>query len=351
MNKLTEKGAFISKSEAVMLQAVAVMLMVWHHLFGFPERISVPYVLVLDRFFHIETFVAYFGRICIAVFAFSSGYGMRKRIANVSKSTGILKNYQTVLMQLLKFFSRYWAVFFVFVPIGFLLKVYPLEGIRFLKGALGSGYGYNEEWWYVGYYVRFLLLFPIMTLLTDVILKRVPILIHILMAVSVVSMLFLPKSMPQYSFICVLLCFAEGMYFVDSNLLERLYQFIAKKAWLPPVTGVLLFGVVFVLRFVGLPDYLLVAVFVFSVMLICKTEFLMRWLRPVLLFVGKYSTYIWLTHTFFGYYYFQKITFAPRYSWLVFPWCMVLSIASGMVLEGLLSLITRGINKIFVRKK
>ena len=28
MNKLSEKGSFISKSEAVMLQAVAVMLMV-----------------------------------------------------------------------------------------------------------------------------------------------------------------------------------------------------------------------------------------------------------------------------------------------------------------------------------
>ena len=123
MNQLTKKGAFISKSEAVMLQAVAVMLMVWHHLFGFPERISVPYVLVLDQFFPIETLMSYFGRICIVVFAFTSGYGMRKKIVNASESTGILKNYKTALLQLLKFFSRYWIVFFVFIPVGFLLKI------------------------------------------------------------------------------------------------------------------------------------------------------------------------------------------------------------------------------------
>lgn len=329
-----------------MLQAVAVVLMVWHHLFGFPERISVPYVLVLDQFFPIETLMSYFGRICIVVFAFTSGYGMRKKIVNASESTGLLKDYKTALLQLLKFFSRYWIVFFVFIPVGFLLKMYPVEWPRFLKGVFGDGAAYNEEWWYVSYYVRFLLLFPIMSLLADLIEKRVPILKHILMAVAMVAVFFLPESMPQHDFIWVLMCFAQGMYCVDSGIYETLFHPLSKIAWLRPVIGVLLFGVVFILRFIGLPDYLLVATFVFSVMLICKTEFLMRWLRPLLMFVGKYSTYIWLTHTFFGYYLFQKITFAPRYSWLIFLWCMVLSVVSGMVLEGVLTLITKGIKKI-----
>lgn len=329
-----------------MLQAVAVMLMVWHHLFGFPERIAVPYVLVLDRFFHIETFMSYFGRICIAVFAFVSGYGMRKKIANSCKKTGIIKNYQAVGLQLIKFFSRYWAVFFVFIPLGILLKVYPLEGIRFWKGIAGRGAGYNHEWWYVGHYERFLLLFPIMILLTDVILKRVPVLIHILTAATAVAAFFLQDNVHFIVFVY----FVEGMYFVDSQIFEVLYRPFSRKPWLRLAAGMVLFVAVFLLRFKGLPDYLLVAPFIFSVMLICKTEFLMHWLRPVLLFVGKYSTYIWLTHTFFAYYLFQKLTFAPRYSWLVFLWCMALSIASGMVLEGLLTLITKGVKKIFALK-
>lgn len=71
------RGTFISQQDAVMLQGFAVSLMVWHHLFGFPERISAPYVLVFDFLFHIETLASYFGRICISVFAFCSGYGMQ----------------------------------------------------------------------------------------------------------------------------------------------------------------------------------------------------------------------------------------------------------------------------------
>lgn len=350
MNKRSEKGAFISKSEAVMLQAVAVMLMVWHHLFGFPDRIAESCVLILDRFFTLETFLAYFGGICIVVFAFSSGYGMRKKMVTSLVKTGIVKNYQTVLLQLLKFFSRYWIVFFVFIPIGFLLKVYPVNIFHFIKGILGNAFIYNEEWWYVAYYVRFLLLFPLLALLMDFLQKYVPILLHILMVTVIAILLFLPESLPGYKFMTTLVCFAQGMYFVDSKVFETLYRPFSKTPWLRLVAGITLFGAVFVLNMKFLPGYVVVAPFVFSVMLICKTEFLMRWLRPVLLFVGKYSTYIWLTHTFFAYYYFQKLTFAPRYSWLVFPWCMALSIASGMVLEGLLSLITKGTAKLFKRK-
>lgn len=351
MKQLSAKGTFISKSEAAMLQAVAVMLMVWHHLFAFPERIAVPHVLVLDRFFEIESLLAYFGRICISVFAFVSGYGMRKKIVNAKSRTGILKNYQTVLMQLLKFFGRYWMVFFVFIPLGLLLKVYSFDLRSLLSGVLGKGYRYNQEWWYVESYMWLLLLFPLMTLAADVILKRAPVLIHILMAAAVVTLRVQPYRALQYGFPGILVCFAEGMYFVDSGIFEVLYCLFAKKTWLRLLMGIGLFGLVFALRFIGVPDYLLVAAFVFSVMLICKTEFLLGWLRPVLMFVGKYSTYIWLTHTFFGYYLFQKLTFAPRYSWLIFLWCMALSIASGMVLEGLLSLITKGAKKLFVRKK
>ena len=232
MNQLSERGRFISKSEAAMLQAVAVMLMVWHHLFGFPDRIAEPHVLLLNFFIPIETFVADFGRICIVVFAFVSGYGLRKKISNSGKHAGILKSYQLVGAQLLKFFSRYWAVFFVFVPLGFLLKVYPVDVNRFLKGVLGIGSGYNGEWWYVNSYVRFLLLFPIMTFLTDIILKRVPVLMHILMAVAVISLLIAPKTLPYYDFFTVLICFAEGMYFIESNIFETTYRPFQKKPWL-----------------------------------------------------------------------------------------------------------------------
>ena len=233
MTKLSEKGAFISKSEAAMLQAVAVMLMVWHHLFGFPDRIDVPYVLVLDGLFHIETLMSYFGRICIAVFAFVSGYGMRKKAVNAKEKQTVLGCYKSILLQMLKFFSRYWVVFLIFVPIGYLLKVYPVDLRRFLKGILGSGVGYNAEWWYVGTYVRMLLLFPLLSWLADLIQKRLPFLGHILMVLAVVVVLSLPENTSYYSFVSILLCFIVGMYFVDAYIYIYIYIYVDARETVP----------------------------------------------------------------------------------------------------------------------
>lgn len=337
MNYL-EKGSFISKSEAVMLQAVAAMLMVWHHLFGFPERITAPYVLILNRFFPIETYLAYFGRICIAIFAFSSGYGLRKRYLNAGKKIGIIPNYKSCLMQLLKFFSRYWVVFFVFIPLGLALRVYSFDPGRFLKGVIGIDSAYNGEWWYVVYYIRFLLLFPVLTLVLDGLGKLSPAANHVFVVLCLVALPLVPDTLTIRGFLLTLMCFVEGMYFVDSNVFEGISKLLPKNNWLRSILGLMLFGAVFVLRFIGIQDCWLVALMVFGVMLMVKSVSV---LHPALKLVGKYSTYIWLTHTFFGYYIFQKLTFFPRYSWLIFLWCMALSIVTGMVLEALLGLIMK----------
>lgn len=350
MKNLSEKGMFISKPESAMLQAVAVMLMVWHHLFGFPERIHVPYVLLTDEVFpfHVETMMSYFGRICIAVFAFVSGYGMRKKAV---PGRSLFADYKSILQQLLKFFSRYWIVFFLFIPLGYFMGVYPFDWKRFIKGIVGNGVGYNAEWWYVGTYMRMLLLFPILSRLADLVQKRLPLLIHVLMAASMAALLLIPRSVSFYSFASVLMCFVAGMYFVDCSIFETIYRTLSSRSWLQGMVGLVLVALVFVLRFMGWPDYLTVPLFVFALLALIKLKQVVRLLSSVLMYVGRYSTYIWLTHTFFGYYYFQKLTFFPRYSWLIFLWCMVLSIASGVVMEYLLSWITKGLGMILPQKK
>jgi hypothetical protein len=229
--------------------------------------------------------------------------------------------------------------------------VYPFDFHRFLKGIVGNGAGYNGEWWYVSTYVRMLLLFPVLSWLADLIQKYLPFLSHILMAVAVVTLLLLPASTPYYSFVSILLCFIEGMYFVDSHIFEVLHRVLSTRPLLRFAVELMLCGLVFILRFVGCPDYLTVSLFVFAVVAMLKANAVTRFARPVLLYVGKYSTYIWLTHTFFGYYYFQKLTFFPRYSWLVFLWCMLLSIVSGIIMEYLLTWIAKGLGMIFGKKK
>ena len=52
----------------------------------------------------------------------------------------------------------------------------------------------------------------------------------------------------------------------------------------------------------------------------------------VLTWFGKYSTYIWLTHTFFCYYYFQTIIVSAKFSILMFAETVALSTITGIVL-------------------
>ena len=165
--KVLSAGTFISQKESVMLQGFAVSLMVWHHLFGFPDRVSVPYVLTFDAFFHIETLASYFGRICIAVFAFCSGYGMEKKsnYAGNLGFRGLLENYKSTVKHLCKFFLRFWLVFITFVPFGLVTNRYPVRIETIIKSFLGQSYSYNAEWWYIGHYIKFMLLFPVIAIM------------------------------------------------------------------------------------------------------------------------------------------------------------------------------------------
>lgn len=129
-----------------------------HHLFGFPERIAVPYRLIFDfQLLHLETMLSYFGRICISIFAFCTGYGMFKlgyqRIGEDRHP--IVSGYKLVLSHLKKFYPRLWAVCIAFIPIGYAMGVYHFNAVTFVKSLLGLSSAYNGEWWYTGSYLRF----------------------------------------------------------------------------------------------------------------------------------------------------------------------------------------------------
>ena len=330
---------FISKRDAVMLQGFAVSLMVWHHLFGFPDRISVPYFLPLDRIGHLETLLSYFGRICIAMFAFLSGYGIQKKVlSNLNQQKcGLRYTYRTVANHLLKFYSRYWVVFFVFFPIGIILTVYPFNFVHFFKGVLGLTTAYNAEWWYIVSYLRVMLLFPILNLLMDFEEKGGTVIFHIVTLFAILGVVLLCEFSSMDATYVVLLYFLEGMYFVRASLFSKIDKFISVPKM--PV-GFVLIALVFLLRTKGISDYLLVPFMIMGSVMLFNSK-IMVWANRVLSVVGRYSTYVWLTHTFFGYYYFQAFTYFPRYSWLIFTWCMILCLIFGILAEIFLKLIKR----------
>lgn len=223
-------------------------------------------------------------------------------------------------------------VFVCFVPLGFVLNKYPFRLDTIIKSFLGQSYEYNAEWWYIGHYVRLMLLFPLVSLAGTWLGSKHKFLIHFGMLFGLAILLFAPEEVPWLGFYLVFYYFLEGMYFAGSTWFELGLRIFCKN-WMRLLMGTGLILTVFVLRTFGMGDYWLVPALVFGFVLLMKNSIMVRYVGSIFLFIGKYSTYIWLTHTFFAYYYFQNVTYAPRYSWVIAIWCMLLCISSGAILE------------------
>lgn len=343
------KGDFISKYEATILQGVGVMFMVYHHLFGFPERIAMPYKMLLDfSFLHIGTMLSYYGRICIAFFAFVSGYGMCKKGYQklLGKPNVLLNGFKLSLHQLKKFYSRLWPICAVFIPLGYILGVYSFDFWILLKSLLGQSCAYNKEWWYADTYVCFILSFPVLFWVITLIERlgywksRI-----ILITVGICGTMgyFLFNWAEHWR---VFFCFYSGMLVMALEVFEHLSSCIGKLGvWKYPL-AVLGIGGVSLTRIVFGhncdEDFIFVPAFIFFLMILLKADACQRTINIVLGgIIGKYSTYIWLVHTFFAYYYFQTVTFAPYYSAFIFAWCLILCIIVGYVLEKILSIMRK----------
>ena len=73
-------------------------------------------------------------------------------------------------------------------------------------------------------------------------------------------------------------------------------------------------------------------------------------LAPAARFLGKYSTFIWLSHTFWIYYYFQPVVLLPRYSILIYLWSVLLSLLTAMALSWIYGrCVEKGVRKITAR--
>lgn len=347
-----DKGRSISKKEAGVLQGIAVLLMVFHHLFDFPDRIQVPFVNVFS-FIKLEIFLSSFGRICVAMFAFLSGFGLYKKYGASleEKKFPILQCYKGMLGQLVNFIKRYWIVFAVCIPYGLIANVYTFGWSEFLKNLFGLSSTYNGEWWYVKQYFDLLLMFPLVFCLEkwlSSLIRKNGNLFSALIVLVPLAVLFIWRER-VYNF-----CFLLGMLSVSTGLFDLIFEKLKNAKWWKYLLGGGLLGIAFVfrLKFLGPKyDYFLVTLFILGLLIVIKSKFFQKSVNVILAFVGKYSTYIWLTHTFFAYYFFQKFTFFPKYSILIYVWCVLLSLGMGIVLEYVLKMLDKLVRRFFCKKQ
>ncbi len=162
----------ISKSNSLILKGWGILLMLFHHLFYSPSSTS----LFLDYHINIGSHdigivneLGIYAKLCVAIFVFTSGYGLETIYLN--KEMSVLSFYKH---RFKKLYLNYWIIWLLFVPIGiFVFGRTPLDaygnhvlakmlldflGLLNLTGQLG----YNPTWWFYSCIIILYLIFPLL---------------------------------------------------------------------------------------------------------------------------------------------------------------------------------------------
>lgn len=95
-------------------------------------------------------------------------------------------------------------------------------------------------------------------------------------------------------------------------------------------------------------DMFITAPFIYS---ICVLSEYIKVFRKALLEFGKASTYMWLVHTFYCYYYFQKIITAGRISLVMYAELIVISFLTAKLLMLIERLVDKALSKTMVKER
>ncbi len=345
------KDRSFSKFASQGLKGVAIMLMMLHHCFLGRDRWEGYTVSFYPLGEARVAELANFGKICVAIFVFISAFGITKSYLKVMKSGDLSLKKQvypkTAVNRLFKLLWGFWGSFAVWQVFSLVnnhfeftrnthnfATVYGTSArsvLYFFTDAMGLAElfktpTFNGTWWYMSLAVVIILVMPLLIELYN----KFGI-ITVLIAPLLPQFLGIEKNyFTRYLFIIML-----GIWSADKNILEKLYELkLCKNIYVSKglkfiISLALLVLCIKVRQYDGglLAEYVEVmdAVIPFFVIYFCY-EFLVFTpvFKQVLQFVGKYSTTIFLTHTFIRAYYFQDFIYSFK-NWALIVLMLLLS--------------------------
>ena len=333
----------LSKNDTKMTQGIAIVFMVLLHLFCRVDNL--PYECLKIGGVPLVYYIGLFADQCVAIYCFCSGYATRL----ISDKTASAKDYYIGrLKSILRLLINYWIVLILFSIVGLATKneVMPNSIIDFAKHFFLIEKSYNGAWWFVLIYILLVLSSRVISVIID---KIHPIIINVLLLglyvvayyqriVGVINFnnqvlsWFINKVI---MYIISLLPFVWGMYFYKYKLFTKIRTFIDTKK-IPNAVVAIASCVVILVMIVGhgiVPNEMvqvftgIVTIVLFNIVKKGKA------LEGVLLFLGKHSTNIWLTHMFFYNVLFVNFVFIAKYPIAIFVFMMALTIGSSYIIN------------------
>lgn len=343
----------LTKQDTQMAKGIAILGMVMLHLFC---RLSeLPYTPLL---WVGETPLIYyfglFGDICVPIYCFCSGYAHYLMYEKLEAS---YKN--KIPGKLLRILLNYWIVVIIFSILGlFFDKTGTVPGTfsDFIGNMFLYDMNYNGAWWFMMTYIILLLLSPLFTKLAN----KLPIYILLPLSLGIyfIAYIFRFKYVleiqnPILNWLwnqTILLGTSQigyvfGMITYKYDVVEKL-RVAMNKCTLPKPLKIIMITAIPIIAFLGhcIVQSLFVAPFTASCVLfwlyLIEPK---RLLKKVLMFFGKHSTNIWLTHMFFYLVIFKDLVFIAKYPLLIIMLmlgiCVICSYIIDLLYKPLLKLI------------
>jgi len=332
----------ISKSDSEYIKGIGLLFMYIHHLFVSQNKMMV-YTLytpihIYDNI-RLELLVGEFGKICVPMFLFLSGYGF----ASIGK-----KHVSYYLNKIFRFFQVYWfyfVVFILFAPFVFLiLSHFNIIGgytfrfyfniYEFFENFFAISHSYNGAWWFAEIYLGIILVTPLInSIRNNSLLILFLSLCSFCLAYIAYRFKFNNIDTPGISIIGVMywqIPFVMGyLTFLNKNLFKIFFHIKKSIQFLLIIfLGTLS---IFACKYMSSPGIMFATPLVIISCLLTKK--LSSFLDGVFRLLGRYSFPMWLTHLFFSYHYCQAFIYFPKHPALILLNLIIVSLISVCFLE------------------
>lgn len=330
------------KEEAKMIAGVAIVMMLVHHFFGFAD-----YRLEGNWFYEslmvggvsVERIFASAGKLCVAIFSFSSGYAIWVNRESFTR-------FQSVGKRILKFLLNYWIILGAFLIYGLAIGDKIPEGRELLYNLYGAATGPMTPYvnvafaWYVVFYVFLLLLTPCLLRLYS---RELGGDLVIILGFTLLPVLIKSSFLDKISGVPLALIFGTmisaviGILVAKWRVFDRMRMRIGGNAFIKGLT--IIIGVL-IIRQIGLltightdiSEAVFAMLFCFGLLLVFEKIKGSR-TAIVLSFLGTYSMNLWFLHGIFftGSRPFQYLLYMPRISILILIWGLALLLPAAML--------------------
>lgn len=317
-----------TKEHTQYVKGIAIVCMVLLHLFAYPER----YGWSIDARW---TRLASSMQICVPLFLFLSGYGLQCVAARKDIT------WKGLAIRIGKLYKTFWRCTIPFIIIA--LATPPLQiGRETLKGTVLELFGvttfHNGEWWFFSLYVELCLTFwgvnrirlswkkeLCLMIVVYVVLRA---LLKVWMGTETNGILHRHVQMLLTDFNI----FWLGSFFAKNDLFGRMMR-IKLSSFVRVVTCIVCLCLPVIMRaylpFVGVTELFHVPMFIVG----CILLFNCKWLRKPILLVGKYSTQMWLIHSWFIFYWANTLTMLWKNPIYMFAMVMAQAMLCSFLIE------------------